>query len=292
MKNDLIIATLFVIGTIFLLISHVSTNNLDFSRYNSGWNGTSEFFEIPDRHSTTDISNLSSLTGRSNSTLLVIAPENQFSANDLVNYRSFLKDGNTIFLADDYGTGNQLLKGINSSIRMIPGTLSSVDRAYNNSTTIVTYPVDTDLWTRNISSLVLDRAVALEGGEPLMKTTLMSWIDADDNGQITKKEMLGKYTVLTHETIETGELIVLSDPSVFINAMNNPGEKWSNQEFIRNVVETNKNLLLDQVHSKTSDTIGLSQTMQQVRANPMFSLFLIGFLFLSIAIILSRKSDK
>jgi hypothetical protein len=288
-KTDYFITVIMLIATIFLLISYLSANNLEFSRYNPGWNGTSGFFDLPDRHTTEDIFNSSSLSGRESSILLIIAPRDQYQTEDLSHYRAFVQAGNTLFIADDFGTGNALLRGIGSSIVIIPGILASVDRAYNDSYALVTYPTISNPLTANVSSLVLDKAAALEGGEPLMKTTLMSWVDTDRDGRITKKEMLGKYTVLTHEKIGKGEVIVLSDPSIFINAMGTLDETWENKKFIENLIRTDKKILIDQTHSRTGATEGFSQIMKILKSNPLFTIIFTGLLILGLFIIIHRR---
>lgn len=289
MKTNYIIVLLLLTAALFLLLFHLSANNLEFSRYNNGWNGTAGFFDLPDRHNFEDITNSSTLPGRKNSTLLVVAPTNLYSDRELSEYRSFVKEGNILFLADDFGTGNKLLEGIGSSIRINPGILSSVDRAYNDSYAIVTYPDGDHQITRNVSSLVLNRGAALEGGDPLMKTTLMSWIDTDKDRRITKKEMLGKYTVLTHEPIGKGEIIVLSDPSVFINAMSALDEKWDNRRFIDNVIRNNDHLLVDQINSKTADTDGYSMVMQNLKSSSLFTILFSGLLLFGLIIIIKKR---
>jgi len=291
MKTENGIALLLIITAVFLLISHLSTNNLEFSRYNVGWNGTSEFFDLQNRHTTEDITNISSLSGKQNSTLLIIAPKKPYSAHELSEYRSFIQRGNIIILVDDFGTGNDLLRGIGSSIRFLPGIVASVDRAYNDSFAIVSYPVFDHPLTKNVSSLVLDKGAALEGGEPLIKTTLMSWIDTDNNGRITKKELLGKYTILTHEHIGKGELIVLSDPSVFINGMNGIDDKWDNRKFIKNILALSDHQLIDQANSRTSDTDGYSTIMENLKSSSLSTLVFIGFLlFILIIMVVKRRN--
>ncbi len=117
----------------------------------------------------------------------------------------------------------------------------------------------------------------------------MSWIDTDNNGRITKKEMLGKYTVLTHEPIGKGEVIVLSDPSVFINAMGNLDDKWNNRMFVHNVISSNEHLLFDQSNSRTADTNGYSMIFQNLRNAPVSSLIFVSVLLLVLFLIFQKK---
>lgn len=290
MKIEHIVVCAFILGASLLVFSHLSTNNLDFSRYNTGWNGTSLFFDSFDRHTARDLVNSSALSDLNNTTLFIIAPDKPFSGDEISHYLSFVRNGNTIFLADDVGTANSLLRGLGSSIIIIPGTLGSVDRAYNDSFAIVTYPVRDHRFTEGVSSLVLNKAAALEGGEPLIRTTLMSWIDTDGDGRITKKEMLGKYTVFTHEKIGNGEIYVLSDPSVCTNSMIHPGQQWDNRRFIENIHSTEEYILIDQIHSRTADADGYSRIMQTFRSNPLFIIAFVSFACLILFALIRRRT--
>ena len=44
------IAVAVLVAAAFILVMHLSTNTMEFSHYNSGWNGTSLFFSDLDRH--------------------------------------------------------------------------------------------------------------------------------------------------------------------------------------------------------------------------------------------------
>lgn len=286
-----VIILLFITLCIFLLL--ISTNNKEFSRYNPGWDGTSQFFDLQDRHFPNTVNNLSQLSNMNNSCLLIIAPEEQYSSNQTEYYRKFLLAGNTIILADDFGTGNSLLKGIGSHISILPGTLSSFDRAMNDSYLVVTNPEDIDHpMIANVSNLVLDKSATLIGGEPLISSSLFSWIDSDGNHQITNREILGKYSVMAHEKIGDGEIIVLSDPSVFINSMINLDPKWGNTIFIENLINSNSYFYLDQINSKTHDADIVSGTIGEIKSIPDVKIIIAGIILLIISIIYLKNGKK
>ena len=162
------------------IILYLSTNDQDLSRYNNDWNGTSHFFTLTDRHLSYDVYNLTSLSKAFNSTLLLLAPERNYEPVEILAYSNFLKSGNTIILADDFGTGNSFLKGIGSNISIVSGILTSADRAYNDSHSIVAYPTDYNhTILSGIETLVMNKAASLLYGEPLATSSLFSWIDKD-----------------------------------------------------------------------------------------------------------------
>lgn len=267
----------------------VSTNNLEFSKFNTGWNGTSHFFSITNRYTSHEVYDLSSLSDIRNATLLIIAPKNPFSAEQSINYQEFLNAGNTIILADDFGTGNSLLKGIGSHISIIKGILTSADRAYNDPYMVITYPI-----TKNhtlldgIDSLTLDKAATLLYGEPMVSSSLFSWIDKDEDQEITKREILGKYTVVSYEKIGNGEIIVISDPSIFINSMTEPSSQGNNNKFIANMLMLNPSLYIDQTNSKIYDADGITRIMDFIRTFPELQIIITGLFLIVLSIWLVR----
>ncbi|PWR71759.1 DUF4350 domain-containing protein [Methanospirillum stamsii] len=290
-SKEFLLFIIFFIASISCLILF-STNNLEFSKSNPGWNGTSQFFSDTDRHTTVEIYNLSQLTNAENVTLLIIAPDNEFFPNQTVLYRDFLLRGNTIILADDFGTGNSLLKGIGSHISLLRGILTSVDRAYNDGYTVVTYPASEHPLLSGVDSLVLERSSTLLGGEPLITSSLFSWVDRDEDKEITKKELLGKYTVMSGEKIGNGEIIVLSDPSIFINSMRNLENKYSNPIFIKNIIQLHPLLYIDQVNSRTSNAQSTNQVIEFIKSQKIFKIMIIGLMLVLIGLFFMRKKPE
>ncbi|NLV27975.1 MAG: DUF4350 domain-containing protein [Methanomicrobiales archaeon] len=266
------------------IILYLSTNDQDLSRYNNDWNGTSHFFTLTDRHLSYDVYNLTSLSKAFNSTLLLLAPERNYEPVEILAYSNFLKSGNTIILADDFGTGNSFLKGIGSNISIVSGILTSADRAYNDSHSIVAYPTDYNhTILSGIETLVMNKAASLLYGEPLATSSLFSWIDKDKDKLITKKEILGKYTVIAFEKIGDGEIIVISDPSIFINSMINLEEKWDNKKFISNIISLNPNLYIDQTNSKTYKLDTINKIFVYLKSIKEIKILFIGMILFLLA---------
>ncbi|HWQ65680.1 MAG TPA: DUF4350 domain-containing protein [Methanospirillum sp.] len=271
-----------VLSSLLLLGVHLSTNNLEYSRCNIDWNGTSVFFSLLDPHTCREISDLSLLTDKTNSTLLIIAPGEGYSDNEIVQVRRFVEGGNTLILADDTDVGNHLLKGIGSHIRIRPGVLASIDRAYSDSYIVTTIPIAEHPLTVRVTSLVLDKAATLIGGESLLESSIMSWIDSDLNRRISGGEMLGKQSVLAHEPFGKGEVIVLSDSSIFINSMTRMRDNWGNQKFIANLIQNRPFLLIEQVKSRTVVSEGLGEVVQIIRTQLLVKLVIIALMLLVI----------
>ncbi len=290
MRASFWIATLVLLASALLLTSHLTSNNLEFSRYNTGWNGTSVFFSGFDRHRVTEINDPADLAPyRNNTLLLIIAPERQPTGQEIAAYRSFLERGNTILLADDFGTGNAILRQIGSRIVILPGNLSSIDRAYNDPYSVVAYPVANVSPVRSLSAIVLNRPAPLEGGDPLLTSSVMSWIDNNGNKRIDPDEMMGRFAVMAQEKVGGGEIIVLSDPSIFINAMQDLDAKWDNRQLIRHLVDGADPVLIDQMNSRTTGTEGMSTILHVMKTTLSIEIVFIIVLLLIAAVAWRRK---
>jgi hypothetical protein len=262
-------AGLLLIASLLLVSLHLSANTLDSSRYNLGWNGTSRFFSDLDRNRMTDITALPLPGSRGGALLLLIAPARPYGEEEIAAYRRFLEDGNTILLADDSGAGNGLLRGLGSGIVIREGPLLSFDREYNDPALVVATPVKNTTVPGDPSRIVLNKPASLEGGEPLLTSSFMSWIDRNGDGRIDSSEALGRHTVLAREGHGRGELLVLADPSIFINSMYGPGSPGDNARFISFIMSNTSPVLIDQVNSRTAADAGTSLAIHSLRRDPV-----------------------
>jgi hypothetical protein len=289
-KTAFWVAGAVLLGAVLILTAHLSGNSLEFSRYNPNWNGTSQFFSDLDRHHTSEILDPAQLSAyHSTGLLLIIAPLRPPTSGEITAYRTFLEQGNTILLADDFGNGNAILEGLGSRVTLMPGNLSSVDREYADSYSVVVYRVTNATPVQSVTSLVLNRPAPLEGGKSLMATSIMSWVDANGDRRINTNELLGKFSVMTTEDIGPGRLIVLSDPSIFINSMQDIDEKWDNHRLIETIVNHNGPVLIDQMNSRTADTEGISGMLHVIRTTFIITILCVVVLVLVVAMAWKRK---
>ena len=264
-----------------ILTAHLTSNNLEFSRYNTNWNGTSQFFSDLDRHHTEMILDRTQLAPyQNNALLLIIAPERSPTGAEITAYQAFLDRGNTIVLADDFGTGGEILRRIGSRITILGGNLSSIDREYADPYTIVVYPAGNASPVENCGALIMDRAAPLDGGEPLMMTSILSWVDTNGDRRIDANEEMGQFPVISAEAISKGRIVVISDPSIFINSMQDFGGTWGNQCLINNLVNYQGTVLIDQMNSRTQDTEGMSGIFHVIRTQFILEVLFFGFLVL------------
>lgn len=271
-----------------VLVVHLTTTADEFGRYNLDWNGTSTFFDSLDRHDTVPISDPSVLAGYTNTTLLIVAPETGFTESDLIDYRDYVREGNTIILADDFSGGNTLLTGIGSGITILPGDLASVDRAYDSPSLVVAYPAGTRIPPLLNTTLVFDKAAGLTGGEAQVSTSRLSWRE-ENTSAAGERKVLGRYPVVAREALGKGELWVISDPSIFINGMQAADGSLADQQFIQGLSGENGTILVDTYSSRAFHVSGIRDIFQQIQTRTEYNVIIAAAILGIIGLAWRRK---
>jgi hypothetical protein len=252
MKKERIAAGVLIILAVIAIALHLSSTDLEFSRYNGGWTGTSGLFADLDARGAQDLASYSELAGREDTLLLLIAPGGSFSPAEAALLKEFLEAGNTVFLADETGASESMLEQVGSSIRVQPVAIASADMEFRDFLSVIAYPRGTDPLLLNVSSLSCNRPSSVEGGVVLVGTTIISWADANQNDHLDENETLSSHGILAREQIGSGTLYVLSDPSIFINGMRGARLSGDNHEFLAHLLSLHPAILVEQTHSMTA----------------------------------------
>lgn len=247
------------------LILHLSSTDAEFSRYNLQWNGTSDFFNALESRGAIMVRDPAELGSRLNETLLVIAPSRAPTDEEGALYQQFVNAGNTLVLADEFGSGNELLKAVGASVRLDPGNLSSYSREFEISYAPIGYPVEGRWLVADLSKVVFNHPVAISGGYPLINTTYLSWIDDDGDGRVNRLEPMSRFTVATVEDVGPGRVVVIGDASLFINAMKGLPDCDNGLLLERLVAETT---LVEQHLSQTAVAAGPISIFLWIRETP------------------------
>lgn len=261
---DVAVGIILVIAASALLL-HLSSTDAEFSRYNLQWNGTSDFFDALESRGSVMIRDPAVLGSRQNETLLMIAPRRAPTEAEGTEYERFVNTGNTLVLVDDFGSGNEILEAIGSSVRLDHGKLSSHSREFEVSYAPIGYPVAGRWLVADLSKVVFNHPVAVSGGYPLINTTHLSWIDDDGDGRVNRLEPMKQFTVATVEDIGPGRVVVIGDASLFINAMQGLPDCDNELLLERLVAETT---LVDQQLSRTAVAAGPISIFLWVRETP------------------------
>ena len=210
----------------------------DFDPFNPFWNGLSGFY---DRYKPKLISSLIkglSLGDPRSYALLIIGPEEGFSEAEAKAVAGFLKAGGLLVLADDFGTGNQLLRKLGLNVRLAGYLLIDPLFKYKSG------PLPKAYWRGR--GLILDYATAIlgKGFKVLASTSDFSFLDLNSDFEFERGEPKGPFPVAVEANYGEGEVVVISDPSLFINSAIGLG---SNRAFVSSIISGRK-VLLDVSH--------------------------------------------
>jgi hypothetical protein len=287
-KAVIITALLLVIAAIALTV-HLSTTDIEFSRFNRGWTGTSEFFTELEAHGAEDVVFPVDLSSKNDSLLLIIAPNTSFSLGEISSLKDFLLNGNTLFIADETGSANSLLEGLGSNIRINPGNISSIDMEFNDYWSVIGYPRHEDPILANVSALTLNGPSAVSGGNLLVTTSLFSWDDKNGNYHLDKDEPFSSLGILSRDSVGNGTLYVLSDPSIFINGMIDVPLTSDNDVFIGNLLSNHPAILIEQSHSLTAGTDRVLATVTWIKTTMVIKISMLILCILLVWVAFYRR---
>ncbi len=202
----------------------VIKTSAEFSIFNTGWNGCSSFAKalaergelIPIIYPYTSVK-----LGNLNGVLLIVGPDVGFSEHEAEEVRKFLMRGGTVFIADDFGTSNELLEMLGVNVRFSKQPLRDLFYSKNEKFPVVVRIHDPYLG-RGVERIVLNIPAAIVHGSGEAFTSKVSVV-----GNTVKS-----FPVLAEIQYGNGRLVLLSDPGVLINDMY--GE---NGKFVENLIE-------------------------------------------------------
>ncbi|HIH27338.1 MAG TPA: DUF4350 domain-containing protein [Methanoregulaceae archaeon] len=287
-RTTAVTAVLLVLAALTLTI-HFGTTDIEFSRYNIEWTGTSGFFAALESTGAVGITSLSGLPGPRDALLLVIAPGSPYTPEEADALRAFLDDGNILVIADETGESGSLLEGLGSSIAIVPGNLSSIERAFPDPRAVIVTPRTEDPLLSGVASLTLNHASAVSGGEILLATTLFSWMDTNGNGRLDQDETLASYGVLSREAIGNGTLYVLSDASLFSNGMQRARLAGDNDLFLGNILAARPVVLVEQHRSLTAGAEGILALVLVVKSTMVIKILLLILSMTIVWVVFSRR---
>lgn len=226
---------------IFLLVMPLTIpvfyTSADFSVFNTKWNGASNFGRLlyEETKIVPVITSYNSFgLGEKEGVLLILGPDLSYSSLEIDEIKKFLENGGTLVLIDDFGTGNDILSGLNLTARFT--SLIPIDVFYSKN---YNFPelvriLDPQL-SVGVDKLTLNVPSVIVGAEGSIYTSKVAVIGNNQR----------QLPIMSELEYGNGKIILFSDPSVFINDM---FEK--NEPFIRNFVSYIKAdvIYIDEAH--------------------------------------------
>lgn len=214
-------AALAVIITISLAYSWPIQD--DYHPLNQDWNGCSDL--VNGAQNITMLFSYERPLPHRRSLLAIIGPSIEFSTQESSKIHEFLSDGGIVLLADDFGTGNSLLQGLNVSARFSGKGLSDLYYYEKQPSFPLIYNFAPSQVTANVTSLILNRPSYIElqnnsaNVTQLASSSPFSFIDQNGSNKPSPNETLDSYLIMADASVGGGELILISDPSMFNNQM-------------------------------------------------------------------------
>lgn len=212
-----VLALVLIAGKFFL-------SEASFSPANPSWDGTSSMMTAATR----PLYGFDGLPpGDSGSTLLIVGPTVNYTSADASRVRAFLQQGGRVVVLDDFGTANDLLRGISAPIAVQQTALCQDLDYYKKPSFPIVRDVKNSSLTVNVGELVFNHPAPLQvaaGGEVLASTTIMGWLDVDGKGSVTGNVKFGSFPLIARADYGAGELFVAGDADLAINAMQDQGD--------------------------------------------------------------------
>lgn len=237
------------VAVVVAIVLGLATTGAAFAPFNPDWEGASELRETAedggaDPVVATEVDRYETVTAN-DTVAFVLAPEARSQA-DRATMRRFVERGGRLVVAtDDPAAGNELLAGLGVDVRVAgPPLRDEYEHLHGPAFPVTTTTADHDA-VRNTTGLALNYGTALDvGGEarPLANTSAFSYLDLDGSGEPGPGEELGLRPVVASQSIGNGAVIVVSDPSAFINAML---DHEPNRRFATNLLADRDRALLD-----------------------------------------------
>jgi len=249
-----VILGLSLAAAILLLLVALLPSTDDFSPDNPLWNGLSLFCS---QFNATVVAPAGVSALSRSAALLVVGPSRAPSAAEALELRRFVEEGGLLVVADDFGAGNQVLELLGARAR-ISGALLE-DGVYMFRSPL--FPRALARANGTSIELYLNYASTVEpsgAGACLASSSLFNYLDLNLNGRRDEGEPYGPFCVAYAEPLGSGRVVVISDPSLFINSMLGYG---GNGAFLRWLLGGRRVYVLGGLWSEGAYTVARSRLL-------------------------------
>lgn len=275
----------------------------DFSSYNTGWNGCSRIKELSGGlgYPVSDVFSSETLKDKNEGVVVLLNPSTQvgIQADDIATLQSFVHNGGSLLLANDFGNANQLVEGLGlaQAVKFNGALLYDDTNNWSSGVYPEIYRFPPSNVTEGVRKVDLNYATTLDvnptAGGPqvtvLATSARSSYLStALPNTSASPPTVIssGAEPLLAYVPYGSGRIILFSDPSVFINGMVDNGD---NERLYTNILtnlthgDTATPVYFSEVYraqppvwSKAYDELSASDTLKYVAVLGAVGLFVIG----------------
>ena len=283
---ELLAGALGVVVVVSLLIA-ASISGVAFGVFTPTWEGTSELRNEAEMAGAepivlTDTERYDRIQP-DGALAIVLSPDDPYEDAGLERLSRYVENGGTLVVADAYGPHtNPLLEDLGASTRVDGDPLRDEQNYYRSPALVVAPEVATHPYLIGVDELTLNHGTALNPGEAtvLVSTSEFAYLDRTGTGDLADGDEMGTYPVVTAEQVGEGQVIVVSDPSVFINAML---EREGNRAFVQGLFSTHDRVVFDTSHS--GEVPPLAAATLTLRESPILQVGIGGVLVVGIGAI-------
>ena len=235
--------------------------------------------DITSEYAVKAVDSLSELPPSPENSTLIAIPYLTYTPAELERLRDYILLGGRLILADDFGHGNQVLEHLGLEVRFSGQTLLDPLVNYRGKYLPLVFISQPDPLTGNTDNVVFNRGTGLTGvsvNDTLALSSPFGFLDNNDDGVWEDNEPIGPLPVFSRHNLGKGQVVLVADPSIFINAMDRFGD---NAVFIKNIMDASPVIYIDQSHLTTSDLQHTKSWLRQARsliANPAGTIILVA----------------
>lgn len=253
-----------------------SSSSAALSPYNADWDGASDFRSLASDRGEVVVGRetgaYETVPSRG-TTAFVLSPDSNYSSADVLDVSRFVRNGGTLVVAGDFGPhANDLLGVLGAEARLDGRPLRDPRSNYRTPAMPVASRVPNSSFGSDGSgapggtgtpdgprigdrraasgadSVTLNYGTAVEpnGARVVYNSSGYAYLDTDRDGRLGATENLTSSPVVTSERLGAGRVVVVSDSSVFIDAM---VEEGRNRAFVAALLGDGRRVLLDYSHS-------------------------------------------
>lgn len=277
-------------GTLLVaLFVAASTSGSAFGTYNPGWDGASQLRVEADAvdSDTTLARNVDAYDSvpANETTAVILSPDSAYG-DDAARVRKFVRGGGIVVVAEDYGPhSNDVLAAVGATAR-IDGRMLR-DEQFNHRSPAMPVATNTTNHTLvdDVDRLTINHGTVVEpnNASVLVASSGFGYLDGNGNGELDDNETLASYPVATVESVGAGRVVVVSDPSLAINAM---VDQPDNRAFIRSLFAGQEHVLLDYSHAERLPPLAVAALT--VRDSPLLQV-LAGLALVTVAVTWVRR---
>ncbi|MFC6863886.1 DUF4350 domain-containing protein [Halomicroarcula sp. GCM10025817] len=282
-----------LLGTLVVTLAVAAgTSAASLGAYNSAWDGTSEIRTTAASADTATVlaQNVSAYEQATpNRTVaFVLSPTESYGDNETAPIASFVQAGGTLVVAEDYGPhSNPLLGDVGATARVDGTPLRDEQRAGPSPAFPKATPGRNHSYTTDVDSLMLNHGSVVRPGDAtvLVNSSSFSYLDTNGDETLDDTETLTSRPIVTVEQVGQGTVVVISDPSIFLNAML---ERSDNAAFLQALVGPPETVLLDVSHTAALPPLVAVRLWLQDVSVPTFAIGTLSVL--AVVVLLSGRA--